>query len=170
MSAVAPSMPRSLSRRTLVPLGAGQLPLSVRMRGDPAVSGRKLRWWYWLATGCLLATSLAGWREGLWLTMAFVAAQLAHLVAREGSGRAFPVQTRIAYLVLLAAGTAPPLAFVHWLQLAGTCGSVFLDYCVLARIVSLMPWNRTRPLTIELIRRTFLSPPVRGSVLHAFAS
>ncbi|HSD40668.1 MAG TPA: hypothetical protein VLD36_02270 [Burkholderiales bacterium] len=134
------------------------------------MNGRRLSWWYWLATVCLLAASLAGWRAGLWLTMAFVTVQLLHFFAREGSFRAFPVQTRTAYLLLLAVGAAPPLAFMHWLQLTGTCGSVFVDYCVLARIMSLMPWNRTRPFTLELVRRTFLSPPARGSVLRAFAS
>jgi hypothetical protein len=133
------------------------------------MSGRRLRWWYWFATACLLAASLAGWSAGLCLTMAFVAVQLVHFLAREGSVRAFPVQTRIAFLALLAAGAWAPLAFIHWLQLAGTCVSVGLDYCTLARIVSLMPWNRTRPLTWRLVWRTFASPPVPGSVLGALA-
>jgi hypothetical protein len=127
---------------------------------------RRLRWWYWLATACLLAASLGGWDAGLWITMAFVAAQLAHFLAREGSARAFPVQVRIAYLALLAAGLWSPLGFVHWLQLAGTCASVGLDYCALARIVSLMPWNRTEPLTFQRVWRTFASPPVAGSILY----
>lgn len=134
------------------------------------INGRRLRWWYWLATACLLAASLSSWHAGLWFTTAFVAAQAFHYLAREGSVRAFPVQTRIAFLALLAAGAWPPLAFIHWLQLAGTCVTVTVDYCTLARIVSLMPWNRTRPLTFALVRRTFLLPPVRGSVLRALES
>jgi hypothetical protein len=127
--------------------------------------GRRLRWWYWLATACLLGASLAGWDAGLWFTMACVAVQVIHYLAREGSLRAFPVQTRIAFLALLAAGSWPSLGFIHWLQLVGTCATVGLDYCALARIMSLMPWNRTRPLTLRLAWRTFVSPPVRGSVL-----
>ena len=134
------------------------------------MNGRRLRWWYWLATAYLLAASLAGWDAGLRLTMAFVAVQVVHYLARAGSLRAFPVQTRVAFLALLAAGACPPLGFIHWLQLAGTCATVGLDYCTLARIVSLMPWNRTRPLTLRLVWRTFASPPVPGSVLGALGS
>jgi len=29
-----------------------------------------------------------------------------------------------------------------------------------------MPWNRREPLSTELVRRTFLSPPVKGSVMQ----
>ena len=71
----------------------------------------RLRWWYWFATACLLAASLAG-----------------------------------------------------------TCATVGLDYCTLARIMSLMPWNRTRPLTLRLVWRTFASPPVPGSVIGALGN
>lgn len=128
---------------------------------------RALRWWYWLATAAMLAAALLAWPEGLALTMAFVALQAVHFALRTGTPRAFPVQTRIAFLVLLAAGTWPPLAFLHWLQLAGTCGTVAFDYCVLARLLSLLPWNRTRPLSLRLVWRTFASGPVPGSVLGA---
>jgi hypothetical protein len=129
---------------------------------------RSLRWWYWLATACLLGAALAGWAPGLAPVAGFVAFQLAHYLAREGSWRAFPVQTRIAYLALLAAGTWPPLGVLHWLLLAGTVCSVALDYCLLARILSLLPWNRRQRLTHQTIWRTFASGPVKGSVLHAF--
>lgn len=129
---------------------------------------RSLRWWYWFATACLLGVALAGWAPGLALLIGFVAGQLAHFLVRERSWRAFPVQTRIAYLALLAAGTWPPFGVLHWLQLAGTVCSVAFDYCPLARALSLLPWNRRRPLTIETIWRTFASGPVKGSVLHAF--
>lgn len=128
---------------------------------------RTLRWWYWLATAVLLTGSLVAWPELLVWTMAFVALQAAHFAARTGSPHAFPVQTRVAFLGLLAAGAWPPLASLHWLQLAGTCGTVALDYCVLARILSLLPWNRTRPFSLGLAWRTFVSRPVRGSVLGA---
>jgi hypothetical protein len=161
---MAPRLPELHSRRAPPQPGAGAATLATTS------NGRQLRWWYWLATACLLAASLCGWDAGLWFTTAFVAAQAAHYAGRAGSVRAFPVQTRIAFLALLAAGAWPPLGFIHWLQLAGTCVTVSFDYCTLARIMSLMPWNRTRPLTLGLVRRTFLLPPVRGSVLRALES
>jgi len=127
---------------------------------------RSLRWWYWLGTACLLGASLGGWAPGLALAAAFLAFQLTHYLARERSLRAFPVQTRIAFLALLAAGTWPPLGFVHALQLAGTGVTLVFDYCLLARTVSLLPWNRARPLTFERVWRTFATGPVTGSVLN----
>jgi hypothetical protein len=132
------------------------------------VNLRSLRWWYWTSTAVLLGATLAGWEAGLAATATWVALQLAHYLARTRSLRAFPAQTRIAYLAILAAGTWPPLAFLHPLQLAGTCVSVTTGYCMLARLVSLLPWNRSRPLTLARLRRTFATGPVQGSVLHVF--
>jgi hypothetical protein len=126
---------------------------------------RSLSWWYWLATAALLAGALLAWPAGLAVTMAFVALQGGHFAARAHSLRTFPAQTRAAYLAILVAGTWPPLAFLHWLQLAGTCGMLAFDYCVLARVMSLLPWNRARPLSVRLVWRTFASRPMRGSVL-----
>jgi hypothetical protein len=37
---------------------------------------------------------------------------------------------------------------------------------VLARFLSLMPWNRRQSFTLSLLWRTFLSPPVRGNILQ----
>jgi hypothetical protein len=127
---------------------------------------RSLRWWYWFGTACLLGAALAGWVPGLALAVAFLAFQLAHYLRRERSLRALPVQTRLVYLALLAAGMWPPLGFLHALQLAGTGVTLAFDYCVLARMVSLLPWNRARPLTFERVWRTFATGPVSGSVLH----
>jgi hypothetical protein len=43
---------------------------------------------------------------------------------------------------------------------------VTFGYCTLARCLSLLPWNRSEPLSFALLRRTFLSRPVKGSVLQ----
>jgi hypothetical protein len=39
----------------------------------------------------------------------------------------------------------------------------------MARLVSLFPWNREEPFSIALLKRTFLSRPVRGSIKQGFA-
>jgi hypothetical protein len=70
---------------------------------------------------------------------------------------AFPVQVRTAYLSMLVAGLWEPFHWVHWLQLAGTTARVVIGYCLLARTLSLAPWNRRQPLSPDLITRTFLS-------------
>ena len=127
-----------------------------------------IRWRYWLATAVLLAAYLvAGLRVAIFAAMALTAVQLVHFAAREGELTAFPVQVRAAYLGLLAAGLYPPLVFIHWIQLIGTWAMVLVGYCLLARALSLLPWNRRQPLSAALVRRTFLSRPVRGSIVDA---
>jgi hypothetical protein len=44
---------------------------------------------------------------------------------------------------------------------------VLVGYCPLARALSLLPWNRSQPLSAALVRRTFVSAPVRGSIVDA---
>jgi hypothetical protein len=127
-----------------------------------------IKWWYWLATAILLAAYLvAGLRFAIFAAVALTAVQLVHFAARDGELTAFPIQVRAAYLGLLAAGLYPPLVFIHWIQLIGTWAMVLVGYCPLARMLSLLSWNRRQPLSAALVRRTFLSPPVRGSIVDA---
>jgi len=41
----------------------------------------------------------------------------------------------------------------------GTFALVLFGYCLMARILSLLPGNRTEPVSLDLILRTFLTPP-----------
>jgi hypothetical protein len=125
----------------------------------------EMDWWYWLVTDCLLTGGLAGWPWGGYPVIAVTIIQVAHYLARERHIAAFPVQVRLAYLLLLVLGMYPVLGLVHWLQFAGTTAVVAVGYCPLARILVLMPWNRRRRLTLALVWHTLVSPPVRGSVL-----
>jgi hypothetical protein len=127
-----------------------------------------IAWWYWAAMVLLLAA------ETVWPASAFAAVglgvvQSVHFYARTEQMGALPVQVRVAYLGLLVAGVLPPLAFLHWLVLAGTLARVAFDYCPLARTLALMPWNRTQPLTLGLVRRAYLTPPLDGSILVVLA-
>lgn len=51
------------------------------------------------------------------------------------------------YMVLLVCGLWEPLRFLYWIQLIGTSAMVLVGYCLLARILSLMPWNLREPLS-----------------------
>jgi len=126
---------------------------------------RSMDWWYWLATDGLLLSHLAGWRWGSTLVIALTAVQSAHFLFREGRIMAFPVQVRLGYLLLLVLGTLPYLGFIHWIQAVGTTAVVTVDYCPLARILALMPWNRRRPLTTALVWKIITAAPVAGSIL-----
>lgn len=118
-------------------------------------------WWYWLVTDVLLAGWLAGCVTCFWLAVLICIVQSIHFAWHRGSITAFPVQVRLAYLALLAIGLWPPLSFVHWIQLVGTSAVVVWDYCFLARSLSLLPWNRSEPLTAGLVLRTFFTRPAR---------
>ena len=128
-----------------------------------------LTWWLWALTGAAVSASLSGWAPGLPVALALTTLQAVHQAARTRSVHSFPVQVRAAYLLVLLAGTWPPLRVLHPLQLAGTMALVVFDYCPLARMLSLLPWNRRRPFTLSLLRMTFLSPPVRDIVASADA-
>jgi hypothetical protein len=127
---------------------------------------RDMSWLYWLVTDLGLVYGLLGLPFAFAPVIGLTLVQCAHFWRRERRVGAFPLQVRLGYLVLLVLGQWPPLSFIYGIQLAGTSAMVGFDYCPLARFLSLMPWNRIEPLTLSLLRRTFLSPPVRGDILQ----
>jgi hypothetical protein len=72
--------------------------------------------------------------------------------------KAFPVQLRVAYTLLLIICLFPPMRWIYWVPAVGTFTLVIFGYCLMARMLSLLPWNRAEPITVDLLRRTFLSP------------
>lgn len=126
---------------------------------------RDITWWFWLATDFALANYLFLDREFIEAAIALAAIQVPVFAKRGGGLTSFPAQVRLAYLALLIIGLWPPLRIVHWIQLAGTTAMVLTGYCFLARCLSLLPFNRTEPLTGRLLLGTFFSPPVTGSIL-----
>lgn len=127
---------------------------------------RDLGWWYWLATDVLLLGVVAGYQTSILAVIALILVQALHYRWREGAFSAFPVQVRIGYLLWFIAGLWGPLAPMLWIQLAGTTAMVTVDYCPMARLMALMPWNCSWPLSLRFVWRTFVSAPVRGSVLE----
>jgi len=118
---------------------------------------RDLGWWYWVLTVGLLGAGLFGWTVGIVLALASCAVQIAHVLWLTRDLTAFPLQVRIAYLAMLIAGLWEPFQWIHWIQLAGTSARVLIGYCLLARTLSLAPWNRWQSLSLGLITRTFFS-------------
>ena len=123
-------------------------------------------WLYWAVTDALLIAAVLGWEPGFAAVIGLNAIQVIHFMLRERSLSAFPVQVRVSYLGLLLAGQWEPLYFIYFIQIAGTTAMVLVDYCPLARCLSLMPWNRREPFSLDLLRRTVFSPPVRGNILQ----
>lgn len=121
-------------------------------------------WIYWAITDILLIAAVAGWSEGLSLAIALTIIQIIHFYVETPQLKSFPVQVRIAYLILLLLALWSPLFFILYPVILGTTAMVVFDYCFLARFMSLMPWNHQQGMSLGLIKRTFFSKPVNGSV------
>jgi hypothetical protein len=123
-------------------------------------------WWVWTATASLLAIGLSGHPDAFLGAIALSAVQTVFFIIRDCNLAAYPVQIRVAYTALLVASFLPPLRWLYWVPMVGTFALVLVGYCLMARLLSLMRWNRREPLTFDLVRRTLLTPPVVGSARH----
>lgn len=121
-------------------------------------------WIYWTITSGLLISDVMGWPFGLSLAIALNVIQLGHFYFETKSVTSFPVQVRLAYLILLVVAMWPPMYWLLYFIILGTSAMVLFDYCFLARFISLMPWNYKQPYNLALFLRTFVSKPVSGSV------
>ena len=120
---------------------------------------------YWQLTALAMAAHSGGWEPGLGAAIAITAGQTIHFAAEGCGPRAFEVQVRAAFLALLLLGLAPPLWPIHAAQFVGVNVRLVTDYCPLARLLALAPWNRTVPLSWSLARWLLVSPPAPGSIL-----
>jgi hypothetical protein len=127
---------------------------------------QQVSWLYWAVTDALLIAAVLGWQDGFAVVIGLTAIQVVHFMLRERSASSFPVQVRVGYLALLLAGQWGPLYFIYFIQIIGTTAMVLFDYCPLARFLSLMPWNRREPFSMDLLKRTVFNPPVRGNILQ----
>lgn len=121
---------------------------------------------YWPLTAVALAVDLVGWTHGITIAIALTALQTMHFALQARSVHTLQVQVRAAYLGLLLAGLLPGLSPLHAAQLVGLTARIAFDYCLLARVLALMPWNRTAPLSWSLVRWVLCSPPAPGSILE----
>jgi len=130
---------------------------------------KDIGWWYWLITAPLLTMGVLGNELGFILAIGLTTFQLIHYFILKKSIRAFPVQVRFWYLLLLIVAFPEFMQWLYWVPCIGTWAQVILGYCAMARLVSLWPWNRNEPFTLKLLANTFLSRPVKGSVQQGFS-
>ncbi len=110
-------------------------------------------WPSWAALLPLIAWGVHGDPRGILLAALLCVIQIAHVAVHVGATFTLPLQVRGTYLVMLLAGLWPPLSFLHWIQLIGTAARVLVGYCLLARLLSLLPLNRREPFTWALAAR-----------------
>ena len=134
-----------------------------------ALMPRQLTWWIWLATLVMMAVGLAGYAAGSIAAMALTFAHTLLFWRKTRDMRSISVQIRFAYALLLVLCLIPQLRWLYWLSAIGAGAMLVFGYCAMGRTLSLLPWNRTEPLSFALLRRTFISAPVlsRGVVPRA---
>ena len=130
---------------------------------------KQLNWLYWFVTACLLTAGLAGYQIGFVLAIGLSLVQLIHFTIREQSMTAFPVQVRFWFLMLVLAAFPEPMQIIYWLPAAGTWARSIFGYCLMARTLALMPWNRREPFSLDLLTKTLFSRPVRGNIMQGFS-
>lgn len=116
-------------------------------------------WWAWTLTAVLLTVGLFGHASASLAAMGLTAIQAIVMLIREKNLSAFSVQLRIAYLMLLAICFIPEMRWLYWLPTVGTFALVIFGYCLMARVLSLLSWNRGEALSVDLLYRTFFSRP-----------
>ena len=134
---------------------------------------RDWTWWLWLVTAILLALGLAGFPIGYISAIVLTAIQVVIFLIREQDVLAFSVQLRLAYLALLLLCLPPAMNWLYWLPTIGTFALNIFGYCLMARFLSLLPWNQKESLSLNLIFRTFFSrprlPPLSPTSSHGCA-
>ncbi|MHC4498123.1 MAG: hypothetical protein ACYS21_03310 [Planctomycetota bacterium] len=131
---------------------------------------KEITWWVWAITAVLLAVGLVGFSVGFMAATVLSAIQAIVFVFKRRSLRDFAVQTRVGYSLLLVVCYIPVMRSLYWLPAIGTFALILFGYCLTARVLSLLPWNRTEKLSRNLLRRTFLSAPVVGNMMQGLPS
>jgi hypothetical protein len=133
-----------------------------------ALMPKEPTWWTWLGTVALLATGLAGFPAGFAAAIVLLSAQTWFFWRKSGSVRTINVQIRASYTLLLVLSYVPQLRWFYWLIAVGTGALLVFGYCFVARTLSLLSWNRVEPLSLDLLRRTYLNvPAVWRSQVHS---
>jgi hypothetical protein len=92
--------------------------------------------------------------------------QAAFFWNRERSLAAFAVQLRIAFAILIGISFVPSMRWLYWLPTVGTYAMLVFGYCLLARCLALLPWNRSEPITLNYLGRVFFSRPILPADSH----
>ena len=131
---------------------------------------RDICWWYWVAsTVCLWMAVTVSPVAFDWALLIGVV-QLVHFMIAERSVTSFPIQIRVGYLCVLLLSTSEGMQWILWLPAIGTLIRVTTGYCIMARNLMLMPFNRDEKLTLQFIRKAYLTPPVRGNILKLLST
>lgn len=131
------------------------------------INHKNLDWQYLLVCGTGLALGLTGWNPGFVIAVIMAAVMCIHTIIVQRSLTAFRAQVHITYTLLLLAALPGSMNWLYWLPAIGTWLYLLFDYCMLARIMSLMPFNSGKRFSFHLVRTTFLIKPTHNILNQA---
>lgn len=123
-------------------------------------------WWYWLASTICLWLAVTVHPAAYAWALIIAVTQLAHYAIAEGGFKHFAVQIRLGYFSFLLLALPEGFAWTLWIPAVGTLARVLFGYCIMARMLMLLPFNRQIKLTIAFVKHAFMARPVRGNILH----
>ena len=172
----------SLLYRTAVPFdglestAAAAAPTHIKMDGPHGSTPRRFYflvgdwvWWTWALTALLLVAGICGIDSAFLGAMIVTLVQAGVVLMRDRQFTAFSVQLRVAYFLLLIVAYPEPMRWLYWLPAVGTLALTVFGYCILARILSLLPWVHRERYSVARLRRTFFSAPNLNRVAHGGA-
>jgi hypothetical protein len=119
----------------------------------------------WALTAPLLAAGIAGVTWAPQVALALCVGSTVYYLVRLRSLSAYRVQVRLGFLGVVGLALAPGFGPLLWLPTLGTSAQVLFGYCPMARVLDLMPWNRSQPLSLALILASFSRRPGADGLL-----
>lgn len=101
----------------------------------------------WAVTAPLLVAGLSGvaWAPAAAVGLGVISVAL--YAAKLRSWRPYRLQVRLGFIAVVGLACAPGAAWLLWLPAVGTSTQVLFGYCPMARLLDLMPWNRSDTVT-----------------------
>ncbi|MEV8468123.1 hypothetical protein AB0T83_15200 [Fluviibacterium sp. DFM31] len=127
-------------------------------------------WWCLAAIAALLAADLAGLQGAHETAIAIAACLALTALLDDRTPKRFRSQVRIVYLCVMALSFIPAMGLLVWIQMIGTFVLVLTGYCPLARVMALLPGNRSAGLSWDLMRHVMLYPVTTGSIAEELGS
>ncbi len=107
----------------------------------PHLTPSESSWWVWLTAGLLLLGGLLASPACFQIALALALAQAVLFLVRDRT-LSVRAQTRFAFAALIAIFLLTGLHWLFWLPVAGIAVRVIFSYCGMARMLTLLPWNR----------------------------
>ena len=126
------------------------------------INHKNLDWQFLLVCATGLTLGLTGWNPGFVIAVVMAAVQCIHTIIVQRSLTAFPAQVHITYTLLLLAALPSSMNWLYWMPAIGTWIYLLFDYCLLARMLSMLPINSAEKFSFQLVRSTFLAAPAKN--------